>query len=569
MIHLGKRNPSGALRRALALLFAVRRPRLRPGTSTARTGAARRTTSARRWLASRMSRAAASYARGRRAGGLAAGRRQRPDDAGRPHLYRHKSRLELQVHGGDTVWLGSRTDLAALNLTEDTKQFALKIGVALVPGPAARRERRLGGRHAQRRRARSRGRATTACDVDADGNTRVAVRARQRRRSRPAADRSASTRARRWRSMASTLRATTSSRSPRRTPWDRWVDDADTAASQHSASYRYVSRRVVGRRGPRRLRQLEQHSRVRHGLVADARRRRLVSLPPRTLGLAGPLGLDLDLERAVGLGALPLRALGQLFLALVLGARGAVGAHRVAYSPALVAFVGGGPRVLRLGVTSAGGGYVGWFPLAPREPFVPWWASPGPRSNVNVTNVTYVNRTYVTVVNQNTFVSGGLVGRNVVTDRTVVRQVETAPVVRGAVPVLPTIASTRVSVAHRRGRRPRRRPPSWPAPWSRGSRLLRRLRASSRSSRSSRRIASGRSTRSPRRDIDDAGAGVSRAAAAPVRPVANTAGNVTLARVRALGGHRRAFASGARAACGAVVRGRARPPRSSPSAPRR
>ena len=42
----------------------------------------------------------------------------------------------------------------------------------------------------------------------------------------------------------------------------------------------------------------------------------------------------------------------------------------VVYSPALVAFVGGGPG---FSVSVGGGGtdYVGWFPLAPREPLIP------------------------------------------------------------------------------------------------------------------------------------------------------------------------------------------------------
>src|SRR4029077_20711227 len=39
-------------------------------------------------------------------------------------------RLELEVHGGDIVRLARQTDLAALNLTEDTKQFSLSSGVA-------------------------------------------------------------------------------------------------------------------------------------------------------------------------------------------------------------------------------------------------------------------------------------------------------------------------------------------------------------------------------------------------------------------------------------------------------
>src|SRR2546427_10928951 len=40
-----------------------------------------------------------------------------------------RSRLELQVHGGDSIRLGAHSDLAALNLTDDTKQFAVKAGV--------------------------------------------------------------------------------------------------------------------------------------------------------------------------------------------------------------------------------------------------------------------------------------------------------------------------------------------------------------------------------------------------------------------------------------------------------
>ena len=42
------------------------------------------------------------------------------------------SRMELQVHGGDFVRLGPRTDFAALNLTDDTKQFSLRSGVASI-----------------------------------------------------------------------------------------------------------------------------------------------------------------------------------------------------------------------------------------------------------------------------------------------------------------------------------------------------------------------------------------------------------------------------------------------------
>jgi hypothetical protein len=114
------------------------------------------------------------------------------------------------------------------------------------------------------------------------------------------------------------------------------------------------------------------------------------------------------------------------------------------WSPALVAFVGAGPG-WSANVSVGGGGYVGWFPLGPREPFVPWWG--GARANVSVANVTYVNRNYVTVVNHETFTSSAPVVRNVVHDAAIVKQVSASPVVRGPIPASPTKASLRISGA--------------------------------------------------------------------------------------------------------------------------
>ena len=116
----------------------------------------------------------------------------------------------------------------------------------------------------------------------------------------------------------------------------------------------------------------------------------------------------------------------------------------VRYAPALVAFVGGPGFSLSISV-GGGGGNVGWFPLAPRDPFVPWWGSQARETNItNVTNVTYVNRTYVTVVNQNTFISGAPVAGNTIRDARVLREISTAPVVRGPLPVVPVASSIRV-----------------------------------------------------------------------------------------------------------------------------
>ena len=69
---------------------------------------------------------------------------------------------------------------------------------------------------------------------------------------------------------------------------------------------------------------------------------------------------------------------------------------RPVYAPALVAFVGGAG--LSLSVRMGGGGPVGWFPLGPRDVYVPWFhASRNYFTNVNVTNIrnVYVNKTVI------------------------------------------------------------------------------------------------------------------------------------------------------------------------------
>ncbi len=65
---------------------------------------------------------------------------------------------------------------------------------------------------------------------------------------------------------------------------------------------------------------------------------------------------------------------------------------RAVYSPAMVAWVGG----------PAGGAGVGWFPLGPREVYVPGYhVSDGYVRNINITNTTIVNNTYITDVYRN------------------------------------------------------------------------------------------------------------------------------------------------------------------------
>jgi hypothetical protein len=107
---------------------------------------------------------------------------------------------------------------------------------------------------------------------------------------------------------------------------------------------------------------------------------------------------------------------------------------RPVYAPALVAWVGG----VHIGVGIGVGAGVGWFPLGPREVFVPTYrVSERYVTNINVTNtvverttvvnvyhnqnienITYVNRrapSAVTVVSHETFVNARPVGRNIVT----------------------------------------------------------------------------------------------------------------------------------------------------------
>ncbi len=73
---------------------------------------------------------------------------------------------------------------------------------------------------------------------------------------------------------------------------------------------------------------------------------------------------------------------------------------RPMYAPALVAWVGSpGASV---SIAAGGGAGVGWFPLGPREVYVPGYrVSPTYVQNVNVTNTTIVNNTYITNVYEN------------------------------------------------------------------------------------------------------------------------------------------------------------------------
>ncbi|MGB0036955.1 MAG: DUF6600 domain-containing protein [Candidatus Acidiferrales bacterium] len=148
---------------------------------------------------------------------------------------------------------------------------------------------------------------------------------------------------------------------------------------------------------------------------------------------------------------------------------------RPVYAPALVAFVGGGGVGVAVGF---GGGISGvaWFPLGPRDVYIPGYrASARYVEHVNITNTTVINRTYVTtvynnyqvnhvtniaythqnvagavtVVSRETFVSARPVGREIV--RVSPEQIRTARAVEEP-PLAPTrssyiSATARVTVA--------------------------------------------------------------------------------------------------------------------------
>ncbi|MBV8579247.1 MAG: FecR domain-containing protein [Candidatus Eremiobacteraeota bacterium] len=127
------------------------------------------------------------------------------------------------------------------------------------------------------------------------------------------------------------------------------------------------------------------------------------------------------------------------------------------WQPALVAFVGFGGG----GGVSLSFGNVGWVPLAPYEPFHPWW---GPHWNNNTTivnNTTVVNNYYgnvnngvqvthyrnllangATYVSRSNFVAGHFEQHSVMTT-TQLRSATSVQVARGPIPVLPTAANLR------------------------------------------------------------------------------------------------------------------------------
>ncbi len=125
------------------------------------------------------------------------------------------------------------------------------------------------------------------------------------------------------------------------------------------------------------------------------------------------------------------------------------------WSPALVAFFGFGG--FHVGVGFGGDGF-GWVPLAPYEPFYPWWGRGfygGYRNhNVMVNNINIVNNVNITNIYRNARVGNGVSvvnsgefgrGRMGNISRMSGDQLRQASLVRGQVPIAPTRESLRVS----------------------------------------------------------------------------------------------------------------------------
>ena len=79
---------------------------------------------------------------------------------------------------------------------------------------------------------------------------------------------------------------------------------------------------------------------------------------------------------------------------------------RPVYAPALVAFVGGGGFAASIEIGGAAGVGVAWFPLGPRDVWVPsYHVSAVYMTNVNVTNSRVINRTEITNVYNTTVIN--------------------------------------------------------------------------------------------------------------------------------------------------------------------
>jgi hypothetical protein len=340
-------------------------------------------------------------------------------------------RAELQLPGGNFVRIGRQSYLNALTLTYDTKQFYLGNGAATInirrldpdeifeidtPNMAVTFD--TPGRY--------------RVEVDDDGNTRVVVR-------RGTAVVAANGRQVTVEQAEIRVYGTDSPqyeivglRAP--DAFDHWVDERnDRFERAYSPAYQYADEEIVG------VEDLAQYGRweeIPDYGPAWTPTQVAVGWQPFTVGhwfWQDPWGWSWISEEPWGWAPchygrwtyyrsrwywVPVRRRVEV----------------VRYAPAVVEFV----RVRE---------HIGWFPLHPRDRFVPWWGRRG-----RVEDVTYVNRTRVVVIDQETFVSGRRVTTRIVRDTTIIREVTTVRV-RESLPI-PRRESIRVVSERRQVQRP-------------------------------------------------------------------------------------------------------------------
>jgi hypothetical protein len=333
-------------------------------------------------------------------------------------------RAELQLPGGNFVRIGRGSYLTALTLTYDTKQFYLGNGAATVhirrldpddifeidtPNVAVTFD--TPGRY--------------RVEVDDDGNTRVIVR---RGTAVVAADGREVT-------VEQAEMRITGMDAPRyeivglgaADAFDRWVDERE---GRYERAYRdadrYANERIVG------LEDLADHGRweeIPEYGYAWTPTRVAVGWQPFTVGhwfWQDPWGWTWISEEPWGwapchYGRWTYYRSRWYWVPVERRVR------VVRYVPAVVEIV-------------YVGGHVGWFPLHPRDRFVPWWSR-----RARVEEVTYVNRTRVVVIDQETFVSARRVTTRIVRDTTIIREVTTVRVRERILPI-PRRESIRVAV---------------------------------------------------------------------------------------------------------------------------
>src|SRR5258706_85968 len=341
-------------------------------------------------------------------------------------------RAELQLPGGNFVRLGRGSYLTALTLTEDTKQLYLGNGAVTVnlrrldPDGVCEMDATTGA-------VTSEGPGRYRVEVDEDGTSRIVVRrgtATVAANGRQVAVERAEMRVY---GMDSPQYETAGLRPA--DAFDRWVDEREGRFDRsYRTAYQHADEGIVG------LDELEPYGRwenIPDYGYAWTPTQVAVGLQPVTLGhwfWQDPWGWTWISEEPWGWAPchygrwtsyrsrwywVPER-------------RRAV----VRYAPAVVEF----GRVRE---------HVGWFPLHPRDRFVPWWGRRGGR----VEEVNFVNRTSIVIVNEQTFVSGRRVTTSIVRDTTIIRESTTVRVVDRRLPI-PRRESIRVVSERRDAPRP-------------------------------------------------------------------------------------------------------------------